>query len=183
MRVKIGPAGLLFAVILLGFSPARAQTSSIDAFFGSYEGTTIFDPDERKNRELTVIVRPFDKDGFSVRWRTLIFKLGTEAPTGRTQVIYFKPSKRSPHVFAATSPDDAAGLASGVPLEGRPFAWARILGKTLTVNVLTISEIGDYVVQTYDRTLTRNGLALRFVRLRNGEVEQRILGELDRIGE
>jgi hypothetical protein len=183
MRLSIIPTGLLLAVILWGSNPAGAQQPSIQPFFGSFEGTTIFDPAESKNRELTVIIRPFGENGFSLRWRTIIFKLAEEAPTGRTQVIYFEPSEGAPSVFAATSPDDAAGVASDVPLRGRPFAWARVLGKTLTVNVLTISPSGDYTVQTYDRTLTNEGLALRFVRLRNGEEEQRILGRLDRVTE
>lgn len=177
------PIGLLLAVILCGSGPARAQTPSVQPFFGSYEGTALFDASESENRELTVIIRPFGESGFSVRWRTMIFKPGEEEPRGRTQVIYFTPSELFPGVFAATPPEDAAGLASNVPLEGRPFAWARIAGKTLTVNVLTISETGDYVVQTYDRTLIGGGLALRFARVRNGELEQSILGELDRTGD
>ena len=177
------PIGLLVAAIFFGLGPARAQTSTVQPFFGSYEGTALFDASESENRELTAIIRPFGEDGFSVRWRTMIFKPGEEEPRGRTQVIYFTPSELFADVFAATPPEDAAGLASNVPLEGRPFAWARVAGKTLTVNVLTISETGDYVVQTYDRTLAGGGLKLRFVRLRNGEVEQTILGELDRIGD
>ena len=183
MRAMRLPMGLLVAVILCGLSPARAEAPSIQSFFGSYEGTALFDPRESKNRELTVIIRAFGERGFSIRWRTMIFKPGEETPRGRTQVIYFKPSEATPGIFAATPPEDAAGLASNVPLEGRPFAWARIVGKTLTVNVLTISETGDYVIQTYDRTLTGDGLAPRFIRLRNGEVEQRVLGELDRAGD
>jgi hypothetical protein len=183
MRATKLPIGLLLAVILCGSGPAWAQTPSLQPFFGSYEGTALFDASESENRELTVIIRPFGEGGFSVRWRTIIFKPDEEPPRGRTQVIYFAPSEVFPDVFAATPPEDAAGLASDVPLEGRPFAWARIAGKTLTVNVLSISETGAYVVQTYDRTLTGGGLALRFSRIRNGEVEQTILGELDRTGD
>lgn len=183
MRAMRLPIGLLVAVMVCGLSPARAQPAAIEAFFGSYEGTALFESDESKNRQLTVIIRSFDEGGFSLRWRTMIFKSGKQTPTGRTQVIYFKPSKRTSGIFAATPPEDAAGLASDAPLQGRPFAWARILGKTLTVNMLTISKDGDYTVQTYDRTLIEDGLALRFVRLRNGEVEQRVLGELERVGE
>jgi len=173
---------LLVAVLVWNVDPARGDASSVQPFFGSYEGTTLLQSGEIKNRELRVIIRPFDKAGFSVRWRTLIFKPGKD-PTGRTQVVYFQPSASSPKVYAATPPEEAAGIASDQPLDGRPFGWARIVDKTLTVNVLTISEAGDYVVQTYNRTLTRTGLALAFVRVRNGEVEQRIWGELERLGD
>lgn len=183
MRAVRLSIGLLVAVFLCGIGPARAQAPSIGAFFGSYEGTTSPDAGTSENRDLTVIVRPFGQDGFSVRWRTMIFEADADAPRGRTQVIYFKPAKAAPGIFTATPPEDAAGLASNIPLEGRPFAWARILDKTLTVNVLTILEIGDYVVQTYDRTLSDGGLALNFARRRNGEVEQRVSGKLDRVGD
>ncbi len=183
MRTMRLPAGLLVAVLLCGAGWARAQAPSVQAFFGSYQGTTLFDQEQSEDRELTVIIRPFDEDGFSIRWRTMIFEAGAETPRGRTQVIYFEPSASAPGVFAATPPEDAAGLASNVPFEGRPLAWARVIGKTLTVNVLTISETGDYVMQTYDRTLTGQGMALRFVRIRNGEEEQRILGKLERVGD
>lgn len=177
------PIGLVVAVFLCGFGPARAQTPSIDAFLGSYEGTTSSDPGTSEDRDLTVIIRPFGEDGFSVRWRTMIFEPGAETPRGRTQVIYFKPAEQAPGIFAATPPEDAAGLASNIPLEGRPFAWARVAGDTLTVNVLTISETGDYTVQTYDRTVSDGGMDLRFERRRNGEVEHRVSGKLDRVGD
>jgi len=180
MRLSIG---LLVALILCGISTAWAQASPIEAFFGSYEGTAPSEPGNSEDRDLTVIIRPFGEDGFSVRWRTLIFESGEQTPRGRTQVIYFKPAKAAPGIFTATPPEDAAGLASNIPLEGRPFAWARVVGKTLTVNVLTISETGDYTVQSYDRTLSDGGLALSFARRRNGDVEQRVSGELNRVGD
>jgi hypothetical protein len=173
---------LLVVLLVCNVDPARAEPTSIRSFFGSYEGSTLMQSDEIKNRELRVIIRPFEEAGFTVRWRTLIFKPGKE-PTGRTQVIYFEPSAANPKIYAATPPEEAAGIASDQPLAGRPFAWARIVDRTLTVNVLTISEAGDYVVQTYNRTLTRTGLALAFVRVGNGEVEQRIWGELERVGD
>jgi hypothetical protein len=68
------------------------------------------------------------------------------------------------------------------PLDGTPLAWARIDDRTLTINVLTISEDGDWVVQVYDRVLTKEGMALSFVRVRNGHVEQRLWGTLERTG-
>jgi hypothetical protein len=174
--------GLLVAALVWNVDPARAEAPSIQPFLGSYEGTTLLQSGEVKNRELRVIIRPFGQTGFTVRWRTLIFKPGKE-PTGRTQVVYFEPSASNPKIYAATPPEEAAGIASDQPLAGRPFGWARVVGKTLTVNVLTISEAGDYVVQTYNRTLTKTGLALAFVRVSNGEVEQRIWGELERVGD
>lgn len=172
--------GILVAFCVCVIGLARADPLSIQPFFGSYEGSTLLQSGEIKNRELRVIIRPFGETGFTVRWRTLIFKPGKD-PTGRTQVVYFEPLKSNPTIYAATPPEKAAGIASDQPLDGRPFSWARIVDKTLTVNVLTISDYGDYVVQTYNRTLTKTGLALAFVRVRNGEVEKRIWGEMERV--
>ena len=171
---------VLAALLVLGLAPARAETPSIQPFVGSFEGATLFHQGEKQDRELRVIIRPFDKAGFSVRWRTIIYKTDEPEARGRTQVIYFKPSEVNPNIFAATQAEEAAGLASDDPLDGNPFAWARIVGKTLTVNVLTISDAGDYVMQSYDRTLIPNGLALEFLRVRNGDLEKRILGVFER---
>ena len=44
----------------------------------------------------------------------------------------------------------------------------------------TISEDGDWVVQVYDRVLTKQGMALSFARVRNGYIEQRLWGTLER---
>jgi hypothetical protein len=180
MRVVGLPILVLVALLASGLAPARAETPSIQPFVGSFEGTTLFNQGEQQDRDLRVIIRPFGEAGFSVRWRTIIHKTDEHKERGRTQVIYFKPSEVNPRIFAATQPEEAAGLADDDPLDGNPFAWARIVGKTLTVNVLTISPAGDYVMQSYDRTLTERGLALEFARVRNGDVEKRILGTLER---
>ncbi len=182
MRVFRFSISLLVAVVVWNVTPARADAPSIRPFFGSYEGSALLQSGEIKNRELRVIIRPFGEAGFTVRWRTLIFKSGKD-PTGRTQVIYFEPSASNPKVYAATPPEEAAGIATDQPLAGHPFGWARIVDKTLTVNVLTISEAGDYVIQTYNRTLIKTGMALAFVRVRNGDVEKRIWGELERVAD
>lgn len=169
--------------LILGIAHAgtvRADDASLMRFFGAYEGETVFQDREVAPRELAVVIRPFADGGFTIRWRTIIFDTVNE-PRGRTQVIYFKPLDGQRAFFAATAPEDAAGLASQDPLDGRPFAWARISGETLTVNVFTISDMGDYVIQTYERQLTENGMALAFLKVRNGRPEQRMFGILGRV--
>jgi hypothetical protein len=52
----------------------------------------------------------------------------------------------------------------------------------LTVNLLTIADNGDYVVQTYDRTLTPDGMKLDFMRVENGRIERQIKATLKRVG-
>jgi hypothetical protein len=170
----------LVLAITFGAGSVRADQPGLERFFGSFEGITIFQEDATQARDLRVIIRPFADGGFTVRWRTIIFD-GADEPRGRTQVIYFKPINASSSVFAATKPNDAAGLASDSPLDGRPFAWAAIEGDTISVHVLTITEDGDYTIQTYDRTLTEDGMTLRFLKLHDGSVERRIYGIMKRL--
>ncbi|MGF1640164.1 MAG: hypothetical protein ACFCUO_04375 [Rhodospirillales bacterium] len=180
MRAVLVAIGLWMSVGAA--APAMAADAPLQSFFGAYEGTTEVHGDETRSRELRTIIRPFGEAGFSIRWRTLIFKTDRD-PTGRTQVIYFEPLASNPRIYAATDPDEATGIASDLPLDGGPFAWARIAERTLTVHVLTISEAGDYVLQSYDRTLTDDGLVLAFVRIGNGEVEHRVGGVMRRVAE
>jgi len=163
-------------------SPAAgADDSPISPFLGAYEGITRAAEGEVKSRDLSVVIREFDRNGFEVRWCTLIFKPGDELK-GRSQVIYFRPHAGKPAgVFVATPSNVAAGAASDQPLDGRPFAWANVKGRTLTVNVLTIAEDGGYAMQTYNRTLTETGLALAFTWVHNGRVEKTVRGELERL--
>lgn len=160
----------------------HADNAPLARFFGAFEGQTVFQDGEAAPRDLSVVIRSFGAGGFTIRWRTIIFDPEAEA-RGRSQVIYFQPRPGQDAVFAATESEDAAGSASDDPLDGRPFAWARISGDTLTVNLLTITETGGYVVQTYDRRLTAEGLALAFHRVRDGVSEHRLFGILRRVDE
>jgi hypothetical protein len=160
----------------IGVRPAiAADDVTIQSFFGTYEGRTLMPMGEPHNRGLRVVIRPVGALGFTVEWLTALHKTG-EQPEDKLQAIDFEPTGR-PNVYAA-----AHGSASPGPADGEPYAWARLTGKTLSVNVLTIDDNGDYVVQTYDRTLTASGMNLDFLRVRNGLIERQIKGSLKRIG-
>lgn len=156
---------------------AGAAETPLQEFFGTYEGRTLFPMGEAVNRELRVAIGPFDLFGFTVSWETTIFK-GKKGASRKAQAMTFKPTLRAgvyAMVLAEDSPPD--------PISGDPYAWATLFGKTLTVNVFTITENGDYVVQSYQRTLTEKGLALVFTRVRNGRPEKQIKGTLERVEE
>lgn len=173
---------LLVGLTLSGLAPASAEDAAIKPFFGTYEGITLLSNEEIKSRELTVAITPAANDGFRVEWQTTLFKPKDDARR-KTQSLEFRRSSENPKLYAAQSSDVTAGMdPSHDPLDGAPYAWARIDDRTLTVNVLTISETGDWVVQVYDRVLTKEGMALSFVRVRNGHVEQRLWGNLERTG-
>jgi hypothetical protein len=177
----------LSTVVLVGLAmwrltPAWAEDASIRPFFGTYEGATLQSSEEVRSRELKVAITPAANDGFRVAWQTTIFK-PVDDTRRKTQSLEFRRSPANPKLYAAQPSDVTVGMdPTRDPLDGAPYAWARIDGRTLTINVLTISEDGDWVVQVYDRVLTKEGMALSFVRVRNGHVEQRLWGTLERIG-
>jgi hypothetical protein len=66
------------------------------------------------------------------------------------------------------------------PIKGEPYFWADIHGATLTVRALLIGDDGGYEIQVYRRTLTPDGMALKFTRNRNGTELKTIYGLLQR---
>jgi hypothetical protein len=173
---------LLVGLLLWGSAPASAEDSAIKPFLGTYEGTTLLSNEEIKSRELKVAITPAEDGGFRVEWQTTLYKPRDDVRR-KTQSLEFRPSAENPKLYAAVPSDVTAGMdPSHDPLDGAPYAWARIDERTLTVNVLTISEDGDWVIQVYDRVLTKEGMALSFARVRNAHVEQRLWGTLERTG-
>ena len=165
----------------MGTRPARSDDLAIQSFFGEYAGRTLMPMGEAHNRDLRVAIRPFGAFGFTVEWQTTLYKSPKE-PESKMQVIDFEPTGR-PKVYAVARGDGTAGISAPAgPADGEPYAWARIAGGTLTVNLLTIADNGDYVVQTYDRTLTPDGMKLDFMRVKNGQIERQIKATLNRVG-
>jgi len=165
---------------------ARSEDLPIQAFYGEFEGRTLFPMGEPHNRELSVLIRPEGRFGFAVEWQTTIQK-AKKQPFTNSQILIFEPTPRASVYIASPPPDGDAPSATSEsrvfgPVDGVPYAWARVLGSTLTVNVFTIDEEGDYVVQSYNRTLTDKGMRLEFTRVRDGEIEQQIKGNLTRVG-
>lgn len=174
---------LMFVVVIAGMfgcATAWADSSPLKPFFGTYEGASLAPSAEVRPRDLKVSIKPADGGGFFVEWQTTLFKPLEEARR-KTQSLEFRPTRDNPVIYQAVPSDVTAGMEpSESPLDGGPFAWARVLGQVLTVNILTIAENGDYVIQSYDRALTKDGMALAFVKVRNGHMEQRLWGVLER---
>jgi hypothetical protein len=176
------PLVLLFLALAAGLGPAWSDDAAIQPFFGQYVGRTLMPMGEARNRDLRVAIRPLGAFGFTVEWETTLHKSGKQ-PEIKAQAVDFEPTRR-PNVYAAArGGGSAGGRAPKGPADGEPYAWARLAGDTLTVNVLTITDTGDYVVQTYDRTLTPDGMRLEFMRVKNGRIERRIKAALKRVGD
>ncbi len=176
---------LTFVLVVGGFvggGAAWADSSSLKSFFGTYEGASLAPSAEVQPRDLKVSIKPANGDGFIVEWQTTLFKPRQDVRR-KTQSLEFRPAKDNPAIYQAVPSDVTAGMEpSDSPLDGGPFVWAQVLGKVMSIHVLTIAENGDYVIQSYDRALTKGGMALSFVKVRNGHVDQRLWGSLERVG-
>lgn len=160
---------LVFAVVLLAAAPLRAgaQQLPIDAFFGFFTGSGIAENADSLYfgvtvRDLDVTIGP-DGDGFYVEWTSIIRGGGDPAaPDVRERIsqMSFEPSER-PGIFRSVD--------NGDPLTGAAYAWAYVANTTLTVHIMAIRDDGGYLINTYDRTLSGNGMELRFTSRRDGE--------------
>lgn len=169
-----------FAITLLGAAAAWADQSALKPFFGTFEGASLAPSAEAQPRDMKVLIKPAPDGGFTVAWQTTIYE--DDETERKTQSLELRPRKDNPNIYQALPTGLSVGMVpTKDPLDGAPFAWARVLGKVLSVNVLTITKKGDYVVQTYNRALIPGGMALSFAKVRNGDVVKRVWGALERV--
>ena len=180
MRSFIAAGLLALALSWAGAPRATAADAPVDRFFGTYQGRSIQSADSGLSaRDLSVAIRAHD-EGFEVSWTTVIHRAG--GTKHAAYAIDFVPTER-PNIFQSAMRRDVFGHAEPLdPMRGEPFVWARIAGDTLTVYALLIDDEGGYEIQTYDRTLTADGLALRFSRDRDGRALAPVTGTLKRTG-
>ena len=167
-----------FLLILVSL-PAAAADLPLDAFYGRYQGSGI--AENRDSLYFGVTVRDLDVligaegSGFFVEWTSVIRSGGDPANPDikrRTQRMTFVPAPSGSMYYATGSQDPA----------GDGFVWARIADQTLTVNVMLVRPDGSYAIQTYDRTLSGTGMALKFVNVTNGEPTREVSARLVKTG-
>lgn len=172
---------LLFVMLCgIGLTPGASFADSvpIEAFFGTYQGTST-ESDDRKSasRDLAVSIRKHGR-GFNVAWST------TKADGSRKSYsVDFEETNR-PGIFSSAMRYNKFGDSVPLdPLKGDSYIWARITGRTLTVYGFIITEEGSYEMQVYNRTLSEKGLDLKFSRYLEGEPVRVITGTLFRVDE
>jgi hypothetical protein len=178
-----GPAILYlicgWIVAAAGAAAAAEPQAKIEDFYGTYEGHTIASNDEGlTKRDLGLVIKP-NSDGFSITWTTV-----TQGRSGdskrKTYSIDFEAT-RKPNIYSSAMRKDMFGNRTPLdPLKGDPFVWATIRGKTLVVYSLLLTDEGGYELQTYERTLSNDGLHLEFSRIREGLHLKYITGTLVR---
>ncbi len=170
-------AALVLVLLSSAIPGARAgEQLSIEAFYGNFQGSGIARTDASDYfgltaRDFDVTVRP-EGAGIEISWTTVLRQGGDpDNPNVRrkSSTMVFVPSD-SPGVYRAAESGDA--------LAGQPLAWAYVKGYTLTVHSLVVLDSGDYVMQTYNRTLSDMGMTLEFISIENGETARRVEGRL-----
>lgn len=164
------------AMTSLGAPTRAADNLPIEAFYGKFQGSGLARADESDFfgltvRDLDVTISAAD-GGVAISWTTVLRQGGDpENPDIRRKadLIVFEPTER-PGIYRARR--------TGDPLRGEPMAWAYVREQTLTVHSLVVLEKGDYVIQTYNRTLSDLGMELEFISVRNGETARRVEGRL-----
>jgi len=169
---------VLFAVS--AGSAAAQGTRPISDFYGSYVGQSVSDNGAGLSaRDLSVTIKP-TKEGFNLTWVTVIHRK-KQASSRKSYSVDFTKTPREGIWGSAVRRDAFGGRRPVDPLrEDVPFVWATLKGATLMVNALLIIEGGGYELQTYQRTLVKEGMKLTFTRLRDGEKLKQITGMMSR---
>lgn len=168
---------LLFLLLIV---PAVARATGIEDFYGRYEGSAVGVGDaDAAPRRLDVEIRP-TPNGFNLTWQTASAAEGGGSKDKRYSIDFRRTDR--PDVFASEMRTNLFGQRVPLdPMKGDPFLWARLIGRTLTVNGLLIHPDGSYDILTYERTLTDEGIKLKFTRRRDGEPLRTIEGFLRRV--
>jgi hypothetical protein len=156
---------------VLAFSAAAADRK-IDDFYGVYLGHGGEEPSEgapqagqpKTSRFSQVILKPSPEErGFMIEWATLKLR-GDELPSEADTKSYIQ-------TFRATDrPNVYRDVTSGDPNLGADVSWAVINGNTLSIVQVTVAPDGNYFVAHYDRTLTEQGMDVRFTRFENSRI-------------
>ena len=183
MRHKIA-LFIFAAAFALAGAPGLAQKADrpIEDFFGTYVGRSISTiGDDLSDRDLNVTIKKHKK-GFAVEWATVLRRPDGSTKSRTYSINFFKSGR--PGIFKSAMRNNVFGAAMPLdPLKGDPYLWAGINGDTLTIHAMIITDTGGYEMQVYDRTLTEDGLFLKFSRNRDGAPLRFITGTLKRVKE
>jgi hypothetical protein len=177
MRAFFLALSCALALLAAAMSPAPSDAesaASIKDFFGRYIGQGVAKNRDnidfaRTMRDLDTIIEPAPEGGFTVKWTTVV----RDVEGGRRidNEMSFVPAGKG-SVFRAKD--------SGDPLTKGHYAWARIVGRTLTINVLEVGDEGQGRWQVYERRLTGDGMELTFRRLDSTGALRIVSGKLKR---
>jgi len=173
-------ARIALLLALATASAALYAESEVEKFFGHYQGQAISDSQgEITTRDLKVEISPHKK-GFTVNWVSVSRKPDGEIKR-KNYIIEFAPTRRT-HIYQAGMRTNIFGRRKPLdPMRGDPYVWARIEGPVLIIYALHVLQDGGYEMQIYERTLSVQGLDIKYSRLRDGKLLRSVNGNLKKL--
>lgn len=186
-RRRPAAAAALGALLLVGAfvaaGPAAAQPkSALKDLMGVYLGrVTVRDLDTQKTeeRDIDVEVRPFERNGFRIRWTNVTLVDGRRNVPGvkrRVSELAFRPARGGAFYVEAPQVDVFVEREETTPMGGDPVRWAVHDAAGLHVYSFTILDDGRYELQSYSRRRTATGIDLRYERVVDGRTLRTIEG-------
>jgi hypothetical protein len=168
----------LAALLLLATATPAAADDALSRLVGRFHGTAHGESVDRSFivtlRDVTVELRR-EGDGFRLAWTTAIADAagGVSPPTSRRRdtVLHFVPGPGAGTFRTAETAE---------PFTGRSGGWAVLDDERLVVRVMAIDKMGNWELQTYERTVGGDVMSLHFSRLANGRPEFVVTGRLTR---
>lgn len=163
---------MIVLVAWLLVSPASAGQEELKPFVGTWGGSAV-----AKNRDskyfgvgtrASSITIAAEGDGFVIKWTT---SKGGNTAKAKTATLHFVPAARK-NVYKAT--------VSGEPADGKPYIWASVENKTMTLYILAVNAKGGYDLSIYERKVDGGEMEIRFRRLRDGAPMRIVAGTLKR---
>lgn len=175
MRLHVWLAAL---ALVLTTTVAKAQDLSIDSFVGKWRGVALTEnkgggsaADGPGMRSLIATIAKEPAGGFVISWGSS--EQGRDSNgRARTEV------RESTLTFAATGPNAWRSKEMPDPAAGK-YAWASLRRNVLQVNILEFRPDGGWELQTYGRTLNKDGMHLRYVRFKDGLQARTVRGTLN----
>ena len=165
------------ALILTG-AAARAQDLSIDSFVGKWRGIALNEnrTTERSTqgpamRSLTATITKDTAGGFTIAWGSTE---QTRDNTGRTR----NEVRESTLTFTLTRANTWLSKEMPDPAADK-YAWATLRRNLLQVNILEFRPDGGWELQTYGRTMNKDGMHLRYARFKDGLQSRTVRGTLN----
>jgi hypothetical protein len=172
---------LLLTILSGGTLPTVNADSPdpVDLFLGEFQGHSTDDSAGVLTIHDIGVRIARSEEGFTVEWKTV-----TPDASGKLDrseySVKFVPTRRE-HIFASAMAPNLFGKEVPLnPLEGEPFMWARIVGRTLSIYAMFVTELGGHDMQIYERTLTEDGMRIRIQRLRDEMPFRVVTGTLNK---
>ena len=173
---------LLAAALGLGTAALAAAPTDLDRFAGTYVGVAEeTDPADRSRsrRDIDLVISAEGHGGLQIAWSNVTLVNGRRDVPGverRVDEVRLVPAPDRDFYLARQAYDPFTERRPPNALGGDPLRWATVAGDSLRVYSVVILDDGRYELQTYDRTLTPDGLRLDWQRTVDGEVVRRATG-------